>query len=471
MIFRAVFGLFLFVSWPASAQTVVSFADAVQKVLPSVVSVSAAKVQAEPPEMMLALRGSPFEQFFKDVYRDGGFDAPKSILLGSGLIYDRDGHIVTSAHVVENMDEVTVTMNDGSVLTGKVVGRDPKTDLAVVRVEGKNLSPVVLGDSDAARIGDPVLAVGNPFGLGNTVTAGIISARSRDIQVGPYDDFIQTDAAINRGNSGGPLFNAAGQMIGVNTAIFSPSGGSVGIAFAVPSKMVKTIADALIKDGVVKRGRLGLKIQTVTPEMAENLKMTKPHGAMVAGIDPASAAARSKIQIGDVVIRFNRQDVPSMRALPRMAAETPVGTAVSVTVWRGGKEVELSLILSEMPEPAPAQILPDGKERTDIVAAKTLPLLGVAVAELTPEIRRKYRLSKNAAGLAVVDVLPGSDAALKGLTPGDLLVELDRKKLSDFQTAEYWEKEAAEMGQESAFVLIDRNGERFFAVVRFVPVP
>ncbi|MGN1078919.1 MAG: Do family serine endopeptidase [Alphaproteobacteria bacterium] len=471
MIFRAVFGLFLFVSWPASAQTVVSFADAVQKVLPSVVSVSAAKVQAEPPEMMLALRGSPFEQFFKDVYRDGGFDAPKSILLGSGLIYDRDGHIVTSAHVVENMDEVTVTMNDGSVLTGKVVGRDPKTDLAVVRVEGKNLSPVVLGDSDAARIGDPVLAVGNPFGLGNTVTAGIISARSRDIQVGPYDDFIQTDAAINRGNSGGPLFNAAGQMIGVNTAIFSPSGGSVGIAFAVPSKMVKTIADALIKNGVVKRGRLGLKIQTVTPEMAENLKMTKPHGAMVAGIDPASAAARSKIRVGDVVIRFNRQNVPSMRALPRMAAETPVGTTVPVTVWRGGKEVELSLTLSEMPEPAPAQILPDGKERTDIVAAKTLPLLGVAVAELTPEIRRKYRLSKNAAGLAVVNVLPGSDAALKGLTPGDLLVELDRKKLSDFQTAEYWEKEAAEMGQESAFVLIDRNGERFFAVVRFVPVP
>lgn len=471
MIFRAVFGLFLFVSWPASAQTVVSFADAVQKVLPSVVSVSAAKVQAEPPEMMLALRGSPFEQFFKDVYRDGGFDAPKSILLGSGLIYDRDGHIVTSAHVVENMDEVTVTMNDGSVLTGKVVGRDPKTDLAVVRVEGKNLSPVVLGDSDAARIGDPVLAVGNPFGLGNTVTAGIISARSRDIQVGPYDDFIQTDAAINRGNSGGPLFNAAGQMIGVNTAIFSPSGGSVGIAFAVPSKMVKTIADALIKDGVVKRGRLGLKIQTVTPEMAENLKMTKPHGAMVAGIDPASAAARSKIRVGDVVIRFNRQNVPSMRALPRMAAETPVGTTVPVTVWRGGKEVELSLTLSEMPEPAPAQILPDGKERTDTVAAKTLPLLGVAVAELTPEIRQKYHLSKNAAGLAVVDVLPGSDAALKGLTPGDLLVELDRKKLSDFQTAEYWEKEAAEMGQESAFVLIDRNGERFFAVVRFVPVP
>lgn len=227
----------------------------------------------------------------------------------------------------------------------------------------------------------------------------------------------------------------------------------------------------MIKDGVVKRGRLGLKIQTVTPEMAEELKMTKPHGAMVAGIDPASAAARSKIRTGDVVIRFNRQDVPSMRALPRMAAETPVGTTVPVTVWRDGKAVEVSLTLSEMPEPAQAQVLPDGKDQAGTFATKTLPLLGVAVAELTPEIRQKFRLQKNAAGLAVVSVLPGSDAALKGLTPGDLLVELDRKKLSDFQAAEYWEKEAAEMGQESAFVLIDRDGERFFAVVRFIPVP
>ena len=470
MIVKIVFGALLLFSFPAAAQTVVSFADVVQKVLPSVVSVSATKVLAEPPEMMLALRGSPFEQFFKDIYRDGGFDAPKTILLGSGFVYDTDGHIVTSAHVVQNMKEVMVTMNDGSVLTGKVLGRDPKTDLAVVKVEGKNLSAVVLGDSDTARIGDPVLAVGNPFGLGNTVTAGIISARSRDIQVGPYDDFIQTDAAINRGNSGGPLFNAAGQMIGVNTAIFSPSGGSVGIAFAVPSKMVKTVADALIKDGVVKRGRLGLKVQTVTAEIAKSLKMTKPYGALVAGIDPTSAAAKSKIKIGDVVIRFNQKEVPTMRALPRMAAETPVGSTVPVTVWRDGKTLDFSMTVSEMPEPSATKVLPDGKE-TDSVAVKTLDLLGIGVAELTPEIRRKYNLEKNATGLAVIRVSSGSDAALKGLRPGDVLVELDRKKLSDFQSAEHWEKEAAEMGQESAFVLIDRNGERFFAVVRFVPVP
>ena len=275
MAFKIAIVLLLLLCKGGAAQTVVSFADAVQKVLPSVVSVSATKIAAEPPEMMLALRGSPFEQFFKDIYRDGGFDMPKSILLGSGFIYDKDGHVVTSAHVVENMKEVMVTLNDGTAVAGKVLGRDPKTDLALLKIETDGLTPVVLGDSDMAKIGDPVLAIGNPFGLGNTVTSGIISARSRDIQVGPYDDFIQTDAAINRGNSGGPLFNADGEMIGVNTAIFSPSGGSVGIAFAVPSKMTKTVVDALIKDGVVKRGRLGVKVQTVTPEIAKNLKMKK----------------------------------------------------------------------------------------------------------------------------------------------------------------------------------------------------
>ncbi len=470
MIFRIVGFVLLLLSFPVRAQTVVSFADTVKKVLPGVVSVSATKILAEPPEMMLALRGSPFEQFFKEVYRDGGFDAPKSILLGSGFVYDQDGHVVTSSHVVENMSEVMVTMNDGTVVTGKVLGKDPKTDLAVIKIEKENLSPVVLGDSDQAEIGDPVLAVGNPFGLGNTVTAGIISARSRDIQVGPYDDFIQTDAAINRGNSGGPLFDADGKMIGVNTAIFSPSGGSVGIAFAVPSKMVKTVADALIKDGVVKRGRLGLKIQTVTPEIAKTLKLPKPYGALVAGLDPASPAVKSGIKVGDVVIAFNQKEVPSMRALPRMAAETPVGSVVPVTVWRDGKKTDLSLKVSEMPEQVFAKVLPKGTNK-ETFETKRINLLGVTLAEPTADVRQKYHLPKNATGLVVVNVMAKSDAAVKGLRAGDLLVELDKKTLSSFSSAEQWEKEAAELGQESAFVLIDRNGERFFAVVKFIPVP
>ncbi len=466
-----VFFLFYFLAYsPLMAQSVISFADTVQKVLPSVVSVSATKMTAEPPEMMLALRGSPFEQFFKDVYRDGSFDTPKSILLGSGFVYNQDGFIVTSAHVVENMNDVMVTLNDGNVVKGHVAGRDPKTDLAVIKIDSHDLPAVKIGNSDLARIGDPVLAIGNPFGLGNTVTAGIISARSRDIQVGPYDDFIQTDAAINRGNSGGPLFNADGEMIGVNTAIFSPSGGSVGIAFAVPSKMVKTVVDALIKDGVVKRGRLGLKVQTVTKEIAESLKMDKTYGALVAGIDPSSLAVGSKIKTGDVIIKFNQREVPSMRALPRMAAEATVGSVVPLTVWRDGKEIDLSIRISEMKEPSFSQTLPD-PEHFQQGKTKNLTLLGITLAQQTPELRRRFNLAKNAEGLVVVAVQPKSDASLKGLRPGDLLVELDKKKLSHFSVAEDWEKEAAELGQESAFVLIDRHGERFFAVVRFAPVP
>ena len=453
---------------PASAQTVVSFADTVQKVLPSVVSVSATKVTAEPPEIMLALRGSPFEQFFKDVYRDGGFDTPKTILLGSGFVYDADGHVITSAHVVENMTAVTVTLNDGTALEGQVLGRDPKTDLALIKIDAEGLTPVVVGSSDQARIGDPVLAVGNPFGLGNTVTSGIISARSRDIQVGPYDDFIQTDAAINRGNSGGPLFNADGEMIGVNTAIFSPSGGSVGIAFAVPSKMVKTVADSLIKDGVVRRGRLGLKVQTVTPEIAKRLGLERPFGALVAGLDMVFPGGKPDVQTGDVILNFDGREVTTMRDLPRMAAETPIGKTVPVTLWRQGREVQSVLTVFELKDAVAAGVLPDAPVKK--VKTKTVSLLGITVAEVSPELRRKYRLSKNAQGVVVLSVSPKSDAASKGLRAGDLLVELDRKSVAGFNAIDLWEKEVAEMGQESSFILIDRNGERFFAVVRFVPV-
>lgn len=469
MIFKTLTVLLLLLCKAVPAQTVVSFAETVPSVLPSVVSVSATKIMAEPPEMMQALRGSPFEQFFKDIYRDGGFDMPKSILLGSGFIYDKSGHVVTSAHVVENMSEVMVTMNDGTVVEGKVLGRDPKTDLALLKIDVKDLTPVVLGDSDKARIGDPVLAIGNPFGLGNTVTSGIISARSRDIQVGPYDDFIQTDAAINRGNSGGPLFNANGEMIGVNTAIFSPSGGSVGIAFAVPSKMAKTIVDALIKDGVVKRGRLGVKVQTVTPEIAKSLKMKKAKGALIAGIDAASPAVKANLSLGDVVLKFDGKDVTTMRDLPRMAAQTQIGKKVPLVLWRDGKEIKAEITVSEMKDAKDMPALSD-KRRIDAVASKNIYLLGINVAEITPELRQKYRLAKNASGLVVLSVSEKTDAAAKGLKPGDLLVELDRKSVPDFKSLDVWEKEAVEMGQESAFVLIDRNGERFFAVVRFAPV-
>lgn len=445
-----------------------SYADAAERLLPSVVSVSAAKVTGNvPPEMLRVPPGSPFEEFFREFYKNGGANAQKAILLGSGFIYSADGHIVTSSHVVENMDEVTVTMNGGKALKGKVVGKDPKTDIALVKVESEEpLTPVVVADSDASRVGDVVLAIGNPFGLGNTVTSGIISARSRDIQVGPYDDFLQTDAAINRGNSGGPLFNTKGELVGVNTAIFSPSGGSVGIAFAVPSNMAKWVADSLIKDGRIRRGRLGLKVQTVSPDIADSLKMPRAYGALVAGVDPKSPAASSNVRAGDVIVSFNGREVSSMRMLPRMAAEAPVGKEAVLGVWRDGKVFKLPLIIDEKTNPAPVP-----KPRTVTEADKTnvreIEFLGVSAADLSPAVRQKFRLPKSAEGVLITNVVPNTDAAGKGLRAGDLIVEIDKKPMKTTQSVEEWKLEAAETGQDSAFLLIERGGERFFMVVKF----
>lgn len=445
-----------------------SFADVAERLLPSVVSVSATKTSDKDDAVSNVPDGSAFSDFFNEFYKGGGSLAGrKDILLGSGFVYGSEGHIVTSSHVVENMSEVTVTLNDGKALKGKVVGKDPKTDVALVKVDTDvSLPPVTVGNSDASRVGDVVLAIGNPFGLGNTVTSGIISARSRDIQVGPYDDFLQTDAAINRGNSGGPLFNAKGELIGVNTAIFSPSGGSVGIAFAVPSNMAKWIADSLIENGRVRRGRLGLKIQTVSPDIARSLKMPRVYGALVAGVDPQSPAARSKIQTGDVIVSFNGREVASMRALPRMAAEAPVGKEARLGIWRDGKAFKVPLLIEEMKDADPVKppVLSEIDDKTRI---EPIPFLGVSAAELSPAVRQKYRLPKNAQGVLISSVAPRTDAAGKGLRLGDLLVEIDRKPVASLQDVLEWKNAVAETGQDSAFLLIERGGDRFFMVVKF----
>lgn len=460
----------LLMPFPAQSALPVSdsYADVVEDLLPSVVSVSATKITGQiSAELLTVPHGSPFEEFFREFYKGGNLNAHKAILLGSGFIYDDKGHIVTSSHVVENMPEVMVTLNDGSVLKGRVLGKDSKTDLAVLKVDtDKTLVPVKMGASDHARVGDLVFAIGNPFGLGNTVTSGIISARSRDIQVGPYDDFIQTDAAINRGNSGGPLFNSKGEWIGVNTAIFSPSGGSVGIAFAVPSKMAAWVADSLIRDGVIKRGRLGLKIQTVSSEIASSLGLKKAGGALVAGVDPNSAAAKSNIQAGDVILAFDGKEVTTMRSLPRFAAETPVGTTVQLKIWRDGKEMSIPLMIEEMIEPGPVK--PKQISEADRTRIEQIDILGIAVADLSPSIRQKYRLPKSAAGVIVTAVQPGSDAAVKGLRMGDLIIELDKKPVYSTSRLAKWKEEIAELGQTSAFLLIERGGERFFVVVKYV---
>src|ERR1700761_2035388 len=349
-----------------------SFADLANRLLPAVVNVSSTQTITAKngghggdlgPDMPVFPPGSPFEQFFKDFLNrnrqgqggggGGGDNAPvarRAQSLGSGVIVDPAGYVVTNNHVIEGADEVSVTLQDGTSLKANIVGRDESGDLALLKVKSdKPLPTVSFGDSSASRVGDWVLAIGNPFGLGGTVTAGIVSARGRDIHQGQYDDFIQTDAAINRGNSGGPLFNMDGQVIGINTAIFSPSGGSIGIGFSIPSNMAKNIVAQLKAYGHPRRGWLGVKIQQVTPEIAESLGLKEATGAMVAGGTEGGPAGKARIRGGDIILKFDGQDVKEMHTLPRIVADAEVGKDVPVVLWREGKEVTVETVLAERP--------------------------------------------------------------------------------------------------------------------------
>src|SRR5205823_4830656 len=342
-----------------------SFADLAEKLLPSVVNISTTQTlksdrgrERAGPEVPQFPPGSPFEEFFRDFFDRG---APKSgrpeaqprkaTSLGSGFIIDPAGYVVTNNHVIADADEITVILHDDTNLKAELIGRDTKTDIAVLKVKtDKPLSAAVWGDSDAARVGDWVVAIGNPFGLGGSVTAGILSARQRDINSGPYDDFLQTDASINRGNSGGPMFNMDGQVIGINTAIYSPSGGSIGIGFAIPSALAKGVVAQLIgePDHIVHRGWLGVRIQAVTDEIAESLGLDKAKRALVASVNDIGPAQGGSIQPGDVILTFDGKPVTDMRHLPRLVAETPVDKSVPVTVWRKRKETPLHVKVGKL---------------------------------------------------------------------------------------------------------------------------
>src|SRR3954454_23682704 len=292
--------------------------------------------------------GSPFEEFFRQFREQQPSPRPVTAL-GSGFIIDPSGLVATNTHVVADADEIQVTLPDDTVLQAELVGADPLTDLALLRVKtDKPLPAARFGDSNALRIGDWVMAIGNPFGLGGTVTTGILSARARDINQGPYDEFLQTDASINRGNSGGPLFNMAGEVVGINTAIFSPSGGSIGIGFAVPSSLARPVFEQIRDHGKPKRGWLGVQIQGVTPEIAESLQLPEPKGALVTTVTPDGPAQQAGIRQGDVILRFNGQDVDAMRQLPRLVADTPIGQKAEVVIQRGGETRTLSVSVGDM---------------------------------------------------------------------------------------------------------------------------
>jgi serine protease Do len=431
-----------------------SFADLAARLLPAVVNVSSsshveARANSGPgglPEVPLFPPGSPFEQFFKDFMdrnrphggQGQGQNQPPAPVperrmqsLGSGFIIDPSGLVVTNNHVIEGADEITVTLQDNTVLKATVVGRDETGDIALLKVTpDKPLPSVPFGDSDTARVGDWVLAIGNPFGLGGTVTAGIVSARGRDIRQGPYDDFIQTDAAINRGNSGGPLFNMSGQVIGINTAIYSPSGGSIGIGFSIPSNMAKAVAMQLHDFGHPRRGWLGVRIQQVTPDIAESLGLHDPSGAMVAGVNDGGPAANASIRNGDIILKFNNQDVKEMRNLPRIVADSEVGQKVPVVLWRDGKEVTVQATLAEKPDDQTqvASATPDAKpaepKPTEIAG------LGLKLAPIAQDTKDKFQLNPDQKGVVITDVTPDSPAAERGLKPGDVIVEVQQEPVA-----------------------------------------
>src|SRR4051812_33267018 len=382
------------------------FGDLAEKSLPAVVNISTTQTLSSDSQ------GQDLDELFRQFLdRQQGGEAPKprrATSLGSGFIIDASGFVVTNNHVIENADEITVITHDNQEYKAKLIGTDEKTDLALLKIEtGKPLPFVNWGNSDATRIGDWVLAIGNPFGLGGSVTAGIVSAPQRDINAGPYDDFLQTDASLNRGNSGGPMFNIDGEVVGINSAIYSPSGGSVGIGFAIPANLAKPIIAQIREFGHARRGWIGVRIQSVSADLAEGLKLPAAKGALVASVTPGGPAELAGIKQGDVVMKFDGKDVTEMRGLPRIVAETPVAKGVDVIVWRKGKQVTLSAKVGEYPEnedqaagtqqssQQPAQPEDEGSK---------IESLGVDLATLDQKGREKFDLSSDTEGVLVVDV-------------------------------------------------------------------
>ena len=454
------------------------FADLVERVAPAVVNISTRKDMGGPSErpdvpMPQFPPGSPFEEFFKEFFerdRQREQQAPRrSFSLGSGFVIDPSGFVVTNNHVIAEADEITVVFNDDSEYPAQLIGRDTKTDLALLKIERPEPFPALeWADSDAIRVGDWMLAIGNPFGLGSTVTSGIISARGRDIRAGPYDDFIQVDAAINRGNSGGPSFTLDGKVFGVNTAIFSPSGGNVGIGFAIPANLAKPVIDSLMRTGRVARGWLGVRIQTVTDEIAESLNLPEDRGALVASITPGGPAANAQIQAGDVILEFDGKRVDRMRSLPRLVAETSIGKEVEVRLWRRGEEQTVRVVVGELPEDE--QLAELGQPQPDAPSATTtatIEPIGVTVSAMSPELKTQFSLAGDAKGVVITAVAEGSPAAEENIQPGDLIVEVGQEEVGSPPEVTAKVNQARQEGKRSILLLVDRQGDLRFVALRF----
>jgi serine protease Do len=456
-----------------------SLADLAAQVTDAVVNISASTtVETRNRTMPQLPPGTPFEDLFEEFFnrrgqgnRGGEDSAPtrprRSSSLGSGFVIDSSGIVITNSHVIGDANEIFVGFTDGSRLKAEIIGKDPKIDLAVLRVKSdKPLKAVPFGDSEAMRPGDWVMAIGNPFGLGGSVSAGIVSARGRNIESGPYDNYIQTDAAINKGNSGGPLFNMKGEVIGVNTAILSPTGGSVGIGFAVPAANALPIINQLREFGETRRGWLGVRIQNVDDATADALGLGGARGALVAGIDDKGPAKPAGLEVGDVITKFDGRDVKESRDLPRIVASTPVGKTVDVTVMRKGKELQRQVTLGRLEDGERAQQAGLTQPPTNEAPSAARRALGLELSGVSEELRRRFNIKETVKGVVVTRVDPNSAAADKRIQPGEVIVEVGQEPVSNPADVARRVDALKKEGRKSALLLVaNPQGE-----VRFVAV-
>ena len=440
-----------------------SFADLAEKLMPSVVNIASTQTirTTSNPFPFEFPEGSPFEDMFKE------FNQPrerKATALGSGFIIDSKGIVVTNNHVIQGAEDIVVSVNGSKEYKAKVIGKDPYMDLAVLQIESdEKFMPVSFGDSDKARVGDWVIAIGNPFGFGGTVTTGIISSRNRDIGLTRYDDFIQTDASINQGNSGGPLFNLDGEVVGINTAIIAPGrSGSIGIGFAIPSNSASKVIEQLIEFGETKRGWLGVRIQKVTKEIAEIEKLEKPEGALVASVSEGSPADKAGIKAGDIVLEFDGKKIDTMRTLPKLVAQTKVGKRVTVKIWRNQIIISKKILLGrlESSKEFKAENQTESDKDTIIVEA-----LKISVRDLNKNDISKRELPKNSTGVVITKIFENSP--LKFITVGDVIVELQKKKITNSNQFSKLVNDILNKGQKTLlFAIYNLNNQRSYLTVK-----
>jgi serine protease Do len=437
-----------------------AFSDIVKVISPVVANISTRKTVSKKD-------APPFSQFFDGPFKDllEPFDRPRKWeeqSLGSGVVVSSDGIIITNYHVVEKADEIKVTLYDQQNYAGKIIGKDPKTDIAIIKISAQNLPAINWGDSDGLQVGEFVLAFGNPYSLGHTVTMGIVSALGRaNVGIADYEDFIQTDAAINPGNSGGPLVNIKGELIGINTAIFSRTGGYQGIGFAVPSNMAKSVMTQLINDGKVTRGWLGVTIQNLTPELAKEFGLKKSSGALVTEIFKGSPAEKAKVKRGDIILELNDKNINNVESLRNVVSQSKVGSTIQLKVLRDGKTITLSVLIAEFPQEV-VQAIPSGHDEN--AADNDNALAGFNVMELTREIAKQLGLSKSEKGLVIVKVDPYSPAEDAGLKKGDVIQEINKKRISKLEDFNKIVNNIR--GGDTALFFINRNGNKFYITLK-----